>query len=68
VNVSLLNDLACAGETAVGFPGSCTESGDAGYVASAGSAPIFFSAQNGASLAAALDQISQQVCCNCAPR
>lgn len=69
VRVPLLNDLACAGMTATTFATSCvTETTDAGtgYVAAPSTtSPVFFAAQDGASLASALDTISAQVCCNC---
>jgi hypothetical protein len=66
VNVKLLNDAACAGMTATGFPSPCTSSGGA-YVATAPSGPpVFFSAEDGTSLSAALGTITAGSCCGCA--
>jgi hypothetical protein len=66
VNIPLLDDVACAGETAPGFPAGCTK-GANGYTAtSTTGAPLFYSAQDGASLQTALQQITTSVCCGCA--
>lgn len=66
VNVPLLDDVACAGETAPGFPAGCTK-GANGYTATSTSGPpLFYSAQDGASLQAALQKITTSVCCGCA--
>ena len=66
VNVKLLNDLACAGLTAQNFASSCSLDADGGYGTANGTTdPVFFAAQDGASLSSALDSISKQVCCNC---
>jgi hypothetical protein len=66
VNVSLLDDVACAGMTAPGFPAGCTK-GASGYTATSKSGPpLFYSAQDGASLQTALQKITSSVCCGCA--
>jgi len=66
VNVPLLDDVACAGQTAPGFPQGCTK-GANGYTATSTSGPpLFYSAQDGASLQAALQKITSSVCCGCA--
>jgi hypothetical protein len=66
VNVPLLDDVACAGMTAPGFPAGCTK-GANGYTAtSTTGAPLFYSAEDGASLQAALQKITSSVCCGCA--
>jgi hypothetical protein len=66
VNVPLLDDVACAGETAPNFPTGCTK-GANGYTATSTSgAPLFYSAQDGASLQTALQKITSSVCCGCA--
>ncbi len=66
VNVPLLDDVACAGETAPGFPAGCTK-GANGYTATSTSGPpLFYSAQDGASLQAALQKITSSICCGCA--
>jgi hypothetical protein len=66
VNVPLLDDVACAGMTAPGFPAGCTK-GASGYTATSTSGPpLFYSAQDGASLQTALQAITSSVCCGCA--
>ena len=66
VNVPLLDDAACAGETSPGFPAGCTK-GASGYTAtSTTGAPLFYSAEDGASLQSALSAITKSVCCGCA--
>jgi hypothetical protein len=66
VNVPLLDDVACAGETAPNFPQGCTK-GANGYTATSTSgAPLFYSAQDGASLQTALQKITGSICCGCA--
>ena len=66
VNVPLLDNVACAGETAQGFPTPCTK-GAAGYTATSTTGPpLFYSAQDGASLQTALAAITKSVCCGCA--
>jgi hypothetical protein len=66
VNVPLLDDVACAGMTAPSFPAGCTK-GANGYTAtSTTGAPLFYSAQDGASLQTALQKITSSVCCGCA--
>jgi len=68
VNVKTLNDAACAGQTAIGFPGPCTmNDAGTGYVATKpNGAPVFYLAQDGASLQAALQMITSGICCGCA--
>jgi hypothetical protein len=67
VNVKTLNDAACAGMTAIGFPAPCTQADGGGYVATKpGGPPIFYLAEDGASLQAALQKITSTVCCGCA--
>lgn len=67
VRVPYLNDLACAGQTAQSFASSCVKDpdGGSGYVAGADPSPVFFAAQDQASLGTALDAISKQICCGC---
>jgi hypothetical protein len=61
----LLDDVACAGMTAPGFPAPCTK-GANGYTATSTSGPLlFYSAGDGASLQAALQGITSSVCCGC---
>jgi hypothetical protein len=67
VNVPLLDDTACAGETSPGFPAGCTKGDGGGYTATSTSgAPLFYSAEDGASLQSALQAITKSVCCGCA--
>ena len=68
VSVTTLNDAACAGMTAIGFPGPCTQvDGGGGYVATKpGGPPVVYLAEDGASLQAALQKITSTVCCGCA--
>jgi von Willebrand factor type A domain len=67
VSVPTLNDAACAGMTAIGFPAPCTKvDGGAGYVATKPSGPpVFYLAEDGASLQTALQKITSTVCCGC---
>jgi hypothetical protein len=68
VNVKLLNDTACAGMTAIGFPGPCTkDDAGTGYVATKPNGPpVFYLAQDGASLQSTLQMITSGICCGCA--
>jgi hypothetical protein len=66
VNKALLDQVACAGMTATGFPAPCTKTA-AGYTATVTTgAPIFYLAEDGASLQTALQSITSSVCCGCA--
>jgi hypothetical protein len=66
VKTGLLDQAACAGQTAIGFPAPCTET-DAGYTAkSTTGVPIFYLAEDGASLQATLQSITSKICCGCA--
>jgi hypothetical protein len=66
VNTALLDQVACAGLTATGFPAPCTKT-STGYTAtSTTGSPIFYLAEDGASLQTALQSITSTVCCGCA--
>ncbi|HEY8091505.1 MAG TPA: vWA domain-containing protein [Polyangiaceae bacterium] len=66
VDSKLLDQVACAGETAIGFPAPCSQT-DAGYTAtSTAGAPIFYLAEDGASLQTTLQGITSKLCCGCA--
>jgi hypothetical protein len=66
VNKALLDKVACAGMTATGFPAPCTR-GASGYTATnAAGPPLFFLAEDGASLQSALQSIASSICCGCA--
>jgi hypothetical protein len=66
IDRGLLNDMACAGQTAAGFPAGCAEDehGNFRAVDRAG-AELFLAANNGSNLTGALEQIAQSVCCGC---
>jgi hypothetical protein len=65
VGAGFLNDMACAGHTAKGFPAPCKQMG-AGYVASDPSGPaLYLQAGNGGELSSALKGIATEVCCDC---
>jgi hypothetical protein len=65
VNVALLNDLACAGMTASSFSTSCMMQGS-GYVAvNPQGPPLFFLAEDGVAVQAALSSVTTNVCCGC---
>jgi hypothetical protein len=66
VAVDADNDLACAGHTATGFPAPCTADARGDYrAANPGGPALFFNAQDGTSLTAALSTIAGSVCCGC---
>lgn len=61
-----LNDLACAGQTAPGFPTPCTDDGSGNFTAtSPGGAPLYFLAENATQLQMQLEQVAGEVCCDC---
>lgn len=65
VGAAFLNDMACAGMTAIGFPAGCTMSGG-GYVATDPDGPaLYLAAGDAVALAGALDTITVAVCCDC---
>lgn len=65
VGAPFLNNMACAGQTATGFPAGCTETAD-GYVATdpAGES-LFLLATDGAGLTSALKGVAGSICCDC---
>jgi hypothetical protein len=67
VGVDFLNEMACAGQTAKGFPEPCTRSAGGWRTAPGpGVRPnLFYSATNAAELVRALDDFSASVCCDC---
>lgn len=62
VDAYMLNNLACAGGTATDFSTNCIQQGG-GFV-SVATTPIFYVAQNGPALTAALHQITGGVYCD----
>lgn len=66
IDNGLLNDLACAGRTAMGFPSSCIDEGAGRFVAANRDGPaLYFRAENALTLTTALGDIAGQVCCGC---
>lgn len=66
IDKGLLNDAACAGRTALGFPTPCTVDGNGNYRATdREGAVLFLQAENGAALVDAFQDIAGQVCCGC---
>jgi hypothetical protein len=67
VNVPLLNNVACAGRTATNFATSCVMGDGGGYTAvTPKGPPVFFLAEDGASLSTSLKSITGSTCCGCA--
>lgn len=69
VGGAFLNDMACAGGTAKGFPAPCTKNANGVYRATdpdagAGNS-LFYAATNTAELVGALRAFAKTVCCNC---
>ncbi len=68
IDNGLLNDMACAGRTAPGFPAPCTDDGAGNYTATDRAGPaLYLLAEDAAGLTAAFDDIAGQVCCGCIP-
>ncbi len=60
-----LNDLACAGRTAKGFPGPCIATADGFVALDGGNIPVYLQADNAQQLGAALTSVAGEVCCGC---
>jgi hypothetical protein len=60
-----LNDLACAGRTAKGFPGPCIATADGFVALQGGGIPVYLQADNAQQLGAALESVAGEVCCGC---
>ena len=59
-----LNDMACAGQTAVGFPAPCVADGMGNYVAAdPAGATLYIVAEDGMSLTEAFNEIAGDLCC-----
>jgi len=66
VGAPFLNDMACAGMTAVDFDTSCMM-GTTGYVAVAPDGPtLYLQASDADALAAAMSTVAVSICCDCA--
>lgn len=62
---AFLNDLACAGHSAKGFPDSCEKRGDVYRAKPGETGVLYYPATNGDELLAGLSSFAQNVCCNC---
>jgi hypothetical protein len=66
IDPRFLNNLACAGRTAIGFPDSCVANAEGDYLAAQPSGPtLYLVAADAASLGAALAGVASDVCCGC---
>lgn len=66
VDKSQLNDLACAGHTAPGFPAPCQADAQGNYTATNPTGPdLFLAAGDAAALSTALTTLAGNVCCGC---
>ena len=66
VDNGLLNDLACAGQTATGFPAPCTDDGAGHFTATdRDGTPLYQLAEDAAQLTATLEGFAGEVCCDC---
>jgi hypothetical protein len=66
IDGAMLNDMACAGQTASGFPAGCTSDADGDYTASDPAGPaLYLQAENAAELDDVLENISTDLCCGC---
>jgi hypothetical protein len=68
VSKSTLNNIACAGKTAKGFPAPCTDDGAGNFTATTPDGEVLYLfAQSGEELTQALSSVAGSVCCNCVP-
>lgn len=66
VGGAFLNDMACAGGTAKGFPAPCTKNANGVYRATNPDAgTVFYAATNTVELVTALRTFAKTVCCDC---
>lgn len=66
VDAQQLNDMACAGQTAEGFPGTCIDDGNGNYTWDPNGTPIvYIVAADADDLNGALGDIAAAVCCDC---
>jgi Mg-chelatase subunit ChlD len=63
--IGFLNDLACAGQTAKGFPGPCVEGPDGWTALPGGKTPVYLQADDAEQLGTALTAVAGQLCCGC---
>ena len=65
VGAGFLNDMACAGRTAKGFPRGCAQSTSTQWRAAPNARQAYYTAGSSDELFAALDTFSASVCCDC---
>jgi hypothetical protein len=66
VDPNTLNQIACAGQTASGFPGSCADDGAGNYsYAGPSSGRHYLAAGDSEALMTALELVAGEVCCGC---
>lgn len=69
VGAAFLNDMACAGGTAKGFPQVCAQDSNGHYRAknpdAGGPDALFYTATNSAELVTALQTFAKTICCGC---
>lgn len=66
IDNGLLNDLACAGQTATGFPTPCTADASGHYTANDRTGPALYQlAEDAAQLTQTFQAFAGEVCCGC---
>jgi hypothetical protein len=65
VNRPLLNNIACAGQTASGFATACVQSGSGYTAVDQNGPPLYFAAEDADSINTALTTVAAKVCCGC---
>lgn len=67
INAKQLDNFACAGRTAVGFPAPCTADASGNYKATSPGtgAALYLAAEDATALSASLGALAGQVCCGC---
>lgn len=67
IDAGLLDDLACAGRTATGFPAPCQDDGSGDFTARRDhdGGALFLLASDAAALTDALQSIASDICCGC---
>jgi von Willebrand factor type A domain len=66
VSKTQLNQLACAGQTAKGFPAPCTKDAQGNYTATTPDGEVLYLlAEDATKLTDALSQVASGVCCGC---
>lgn len=68
VGEEFLNDMACAGQTAKGFPAPCTQQGNTWVATDPAGPTLYYQTSSAAELTASLKELAGTVCCDCVPR